>query len=53
MTPVTKFDDHLEQIIAQLALRILTPTCSEFESVWQAANRICDQYAITNNIAKP
>ncbi len=48
MSALAKFDHDLEQIIAELALRIVAPTFSEFESVWEAANRICDLYPITN-----
>jgi hypothetical protein len=46
MTPLAKFDSELEKIIGELTLRIVAPRWSEFESVWQVTNDVCDQYHI-------
>jgi hypothetical protein len=46
MTPLAKFDCELGKIIGELTLRIVTPRRSEFESVWEVANSVCDWYHI-------
>ena len=47
MTPLlAQFDSELEKIIGELILRIVVPRWSEFESVWEVANRVCDRYHI-------
>ncbi len=33
-------------MIRAFALRILVPRWAEFDTVWQAANRICDRYEL-------
>jgi hypothetical protein len=38
----------MEQMIRAFALRILVPRWTEFDAVWQTANRICDRYEIGN-----
>jgi hypothetical protein len=46
MSPLAQLDYLLESIIRELALRIVVPRLSEFDSVWDTANRVCDRYQI-------
>ena len=46
MSPVTEFDQRLEQIIREFALRIAVPRWTEFDTVWEAAIRVCDRYEL-------
>jgi hypothetical protein len=46
MSPLAEFDQKLEQIIRQLALRIVVPRWTQFDTVWEAAIRICDRYEL-------
>jgi hypothetical protein len=46
MSPLVEFDRRMEQMIRAFALRIMVPRWTEFDAVWQAANRICDRYEI-------
>jgi hypothetical protein len=46
MSPFAKFDEAMEAIIREVSLRILVPRLSEFDCVWEVANRICDRYEI-------
>jgi hypothetical protein len=46
MSPIAEFDRRMEQLIRTFALRILAPDWTEFDAVWQAANRICDRYKL-------
>ena len=46
MSPIVECDRRLEEIIRELALRIFVPRWSEFETVWEIANKICDRYQI-------
>jgi hypothetical protein len=46
MSPLEQFDAAMDAVIRELTLRILLPRLSEFEYVWDAANRICDRYEI-------
>src|SRR5262252_7743692 len=46
MSPVTEFDQRLEQIIREFALRIAVPQWTEFDTVWEAAIRVCDRYEL-------
>ena len=46
MAPIDEFDKKLEQMIHQLALRILVPRWNEFDAVWESANKICDRYPL-------
>ena len=39
-------DDPLEEIVRELTLRIVTLRWTEFESVWEAAIRVCDRYEL-------
>ena len=46
MSPLAQLDQELENIIRELTLRILVPCLSEFDSVWETANKVCDRYQI-------
>jgi hypothetical protein len=46
MSPLTEFDQQLEQIIREFALRIVVPRWTEFDTVWEAAIRVCDRYEL-------
>lgn len=46
MSPLARLDRALEDIIRELALRILAPGMSEFDQVWEIANEVCDRYEI-------
>jgi hypothetical protein len=44
MCPIAEFDRSLEQMIREFAVRILIPRWTEFDAVWETANKICDRY---------
>jgi len=46
MASIAEFDQRLEQIIREFAMRIAIPRWSEFETVWEAAIRVCDRYEL-------
>jgi hypothetical protein len=46
MSPLAEFDRRLEQVIRTFALRILVPRWTEFDAVWESANRISDRYEL-------
>jgi hypothetical protein len=46
MSPLAKFDHELEAVILELLTRIVVPKMSEFDDVWDIANRVCDNYEI-------
>ena len=46
MSPLAQFDQEMDQIIRELALRIVVPALGDFDTVWEAANRVCDAYEI-------
>jgi len=52
MSPLAQLDRLLESIIQELTLRAVVPRLSEFDSVWDTANRICDRYQI-KSISSP
>ena len=41
-----ELDQRLEQIIREFALRIVVPRWTEFDTVWEAAIRVCDRYEL-------
>lgn len=53
MSPLVQLDHELERILRELTLRIVIPRLSEFDSVWEAANRVCDHYAVRELSAEP
>jgi len=46
MSPLAEYDRRLEQVIRAFALRILVPRWTEFDALWESANRICDRYEL-------
>jgi hypothetical protein len=46
MSPLAEFDLKLEQMIRELTLRIVVPRWTEFDTVWEAAIRVCDRYEL-------
>jgi hypothetical protein len=46
MSPLAQLDRLLENILRELTLRFVVPRLSEFDSVWDTANRVCDRYQI-------
>jgi hypothetical protein len=46
MSPLAEFDQKLEQIIREFTLRIVVPQWTEFDTVWEAAIRVCDRYEL-------
>jgi hypothetical protein len=46
MPPLAQLDRLLENILRDLTLRFVVPRLSEFDSIWDTANRICDRYQI-------
>ncbi len=47
MSPIAQFDQEMEKLIRELALRIVVPRISEFDDVWEVANRVCDRYLVS------
>ena len=39
-------DHQMEEIIRELTLRIVTLRWTEFDTVWEAAIRVCDRYEL-------
>jgi len=46
MSPLAQLDRLLESVLRELTLRVVVPRLSQFDSVWDTANRICDRYQI-------
>lgn len=46
MSPIAEFDQRLEKLIRDFTLRILVPKWTEFDSVWESANGVCDRYQL-------
>jgi hypothetical protein len=46
MSPLAQFDQEMDKIIRELALRIVVPILGDFDNVWEAANRVCDRYEL-------
>lgn len=46
MSPLTQFDQEMDKIIREIALRIVPPILGDFDTVWETANRVCDAYEI-------
>ena len=39
-------DQQLEEIVRELTVRIVTQRWTEFDTVWEAAIRVCDRYEL-------
>lgn len=46
MSPIDEFDQKLERMIHDFALRIIVPNWTEFDGVFEASIRVCDRYRI-------
>jgi hypothetical protein len=46
MAPIDEFDQRLERIIREFALRIIVPRWTEFDGVLEASIRVCDRYQL-------
>ncbi|HZQ22605.1 MAG TPA: hypothetical protein VFA89_07365 [Terriglobales bacterium] len=51
MSPLQQFDEQMESLIRELTTRIVVPRLSEFDEVWEAANRVCDHYDLDRRAA--
>lgn len=45
-TEVIPIDQGSDEIIDSLARRIIAYRWSEFDRIWEAANKICDRYQL-------
>jgi hypothetical protein len=43
---IRQIDQASEEIIYELARRVLVYRLGEFDQVWESANEICDRYAL-------
>jgi len=50
MSPLAEFDQRLEQMIREFALRIAVPRWTEFDTLWEAAIRVCDRYELGKGV---
>lgn len=41
-----ELDHQLEQIIREFTLRIVVPRWNEFDTLWEAALRVCERYEL-------
>lgn len=48
MFAIRQIDQESEEIIYELARRVLVYRLGEFDRVWEAANKICDGYQVEN-----
>ena len=46
MHALERTDQASEEIVYQLARRLIVYRLGEFDRVWEAANRICDRYQV-------
>jgi len=46
MSATAQIDQSSEEIIYELALRVIGYRLKEFDRIWEAANKICDRYQI-------
>jgi hypothetical protein len=46
MSPISEFDQKLEKIIRDFALRIIVPRWTEFDGVLEASLRVSDRYQL-------
>jgi hypothetical protein len=53
MSLLSELDRRLELIIQEPTLRTIVPHWSEFDSVWESANKVCDQYQMNKGHRRP
>jgi hypothetical protein len=46
VSAIVQIDQASEEIIYALARRIIVYRLSEFDRVWESANKICDRYRV-------
>jgi hypothetical protein len=46
MSAIAQIDQESEEIIYELARRVLVYRLGEFDRVWEAANEVCDRYQV-------
>jgi hypothetical protein len=46
MSAIAQIDRESEEIIYELARRVLAYRLGEFERVWESANEICDRHQV-------
>ena len=46
MSSLDEFDQRLEEIIREFTARIVVPRWTEFDTVWEAAIRVCERYEL-------
>jgi len=46
MSAIAQIDQASEEIIYELARRVIFYRLGEFDRVWESANRICDRYRV-------
>ena len=51
MSPIAEADQELETVIRELTMRIVVPRLSDFDDVWEIANRVCDRYGLAKEAA--
>ena len=51
MSPLEKADNDLEAAISEIAMRIVVPRMSDFDDLWEIANRVCDRYNLQTKAA--
>jgi hypothetical protein len=44
MSPLDQFNQKLERMIREFALRIMVPDWNEFDRVLESTDKICDRY---------
>jgi hypothetical protein len=50
MASLAEFDQRLEEIIREFTARIVVSRCTEFDTVWEAAIRVCERYQLGKSI---
>jgi hypothetical protein len=48
MASLAEFDQRLEEIIREFTARIVVSRCTEFDTVWEAAIRVCERRETTD-----
>jgi hypothetical protein len=46
VSAIAQIDQETEEIIYELARRVIAYRLGEFDRVWEAANKVCDRYQI-------
>ena len=46
MSAIAQIDQETEEIIYELARRVVVYRLGEFDRVWKSANEICDHYRV-------